>query len=1000
VSRARACGVAAALIAAGLAAACVPIAVPRFPADVSAALAEEPTRRLETDQVILYYPASRVAEARRFVAHAERCLEVLRASAVVRNRFWAAKPVIVMPELAYNNAYVAAPTLGLEPLAVIPTFNTLDFATEFGLPPDPGFIGCHELVHQVQDAQIDGTWAALSTVFGAVVTPQVGFDAWFFEGVATHYEASLQPGVGRPRWPIFTGMFAAGYAGRSISGGDLSELGRRAPVGHHYLVGTMFVDFLVERYGERALWLVIANQASSALLVTSVAGRFEAAYGRSLGTLIDEFSRWSATRFPVRAAPATQTRVRERLGADARYARGLDGTEAWIAGDVDRPVRLVVRAPDGRVVADEDLTELVPPRTLATADPLAVSGLSITADGREVWLTAVDLAGTSSTTRLLRWRQGDGLVELATGLGPGGTIAPDGATYYYVDVDGDRWRLARWDVAGRRRAGIVGHVTPGTYVLAAQPSADGARLIESVWDGVAFALWIVDAATGERLETIVDPAGGPVYDGAFLADGRAIFLGVVDGRFQVRVRADDGSVAVATDAAYAVLAPRGGPGGTIRFLDRERWQWDLAEIQVAASAGATAGTTAPSGPVSAPALPSSASPTPTPTAPPVIRSDVAYSRLDRLFVPTLRAPSVVTLGPGLPLFGLVLAGGDRLGFQRWAGAAYVQPGIEGQRTVGSGAISYVNAMLAPWLVFADGSIYRWNQREADDDPATDLFVYRARRTRDASLAIARVWRESIAASLSASFTDDHDQLAGTNAIRSRLAGATAALAYDAIDPTLYTGAGRALAASASVGYFPASLSTFAGDLVDLAAAIRVAAPVPPTHRLMATAEGRGRAVIARAAVDADLIEVGGAFAYLPLWGRSSVDHPDPIDDLRFPPGRRFGELVRGFEDLPISTDRAALGDLGLRYPLVIDRGIASTWFLPATFVRQLDLEVFGAGWLDLDPDRPRQRHLAVGGAVTLRIALFRLPLAIQYQVARRITDDDAVVQLVGVGPDL
>src|SRR2546430_8508485 len=37
-------------------------------------------------------------------------------------------------------------------------------------------------------------------VFGHLYTPQVGYDPWFFEGLATHYEAKLSPGVGRPEW--------------------------------------------------------------------------------------------------------------------------------------------------------------------------------------------------------------------------------------------------------------------------------------------------------------------------------------------------------------------------------------------------------------------------------------------------------------------------------------------------------------------------------------------------------------------------------------------------------------------------------------------------------------------------------------------------------------------------------------------------------------------------------------------------------------------------------
>ena len=378
----------------------------------------------------------------------------------------------------------------------------------------------------------------------------------------------------------------------------------------------------------------------------------------------------------------------------------------------------------------------------------------------------------------------------------------------------------------------------------------------------------------------------------------------------------------------------------------------------------------------------------------MIRSDAEASKFERLFVPTMRGPTLAAMGPGNPLLGVVLAGGDRLGFQRWAMAGYAQPGKP--KTTYSGSISYLNAMLAPWLVLGDASWFRWNEPLDVEDGEPEAF--RQRRTREASVTIARTWRGAWAAGLSGVVTEDVDQIEG-NTIRRALGGGGLALGYDAVDGTPYTGIGRELAVSAAATWYPDPLSTFAGDLVDVATTLRVAETVPAT-RLVATAELRGRAVFAREPIDADLIEVGGVFALAPLWQRASVDVPEAIDDLRFPPGRRFSEAVRGFEDLPRSTDRALAGHLSLRHPLIIDSGVVSTWFLPASFLRQLDLEAFGAGWLDLDPERARAWHLAAGGAVTLRLAFFRIPLALQYQVARRLTDDEAWTQVVGLGLDL
>jgi hypothetical protein len=41
-------------------------------------------------------------------------------------------------------------------------------------------------VHVQQTAGFWGTWNSL---FGHLYTPQIGYDPWFFEGLATHYEA-------------------------------------------------------------------------------------------------------------------------------------------------------------------------------------------------------------------------------------------------------------------------------------------------------------------------------------------------------------------------------------------------------------------------------------------------------------------------------------------------------------------------------------------------------------------------------------------------------------------------------------------------------------------------------------------------------------------------------------------------------------------------------------------------------------------------------------------
>lgn len=954
----------------------------RFPTDVQTALAHDDMRRLETERFILYYPAQRRALVDRFLVRADRCARTLRDHAMLKDL---AKIVIVMPDAPFNNAFVLPEALGYEQVSVIPTYSTLDFTTSFGLPPDPAAIACHELVHYVQFQQTAGFWRVMNQIFGSLYTPQLGYDPWFAEGLATHYEARLTPGLGRPVWPIFSGMFAAAYAGRDISSGELSSYARNAPVGHHYLVGSMFVRFLAERYGERPLWGAIDSQAH-ALTGWFFPSSFKDAFSVSFGQLLDEFRAWIGRTFPVRRPPPSQHRL-ATVGNDARYARGRDGTEAWVSEDVDAPPRLIVRDTRGATLLDTKLVQILPRRTLVTADPLLTSGLSITADGREVWLTAVDLGGVYQVTRLLRWRRGErDVTEIARDLGPGATIDPTGSIYYYSEVDGDRWSLAAFDVRTRARRVLVA-MQPGTYVVGAQVSPDGAQLAASVWDGHAFAIWLVDAKTGAIVRRI-EGNGTPVYDASYTSDGRLVWLGVVAGRFQAFV---DGMPA--TDAPYAVLAAREA-NGTLRFLDREGWNWQLAEVPLplpAAPVAAAPPTVAP--PTVAPptvVLYPSTPITLTPADAVLVESDRPYCVFDHLFYPQVRSPTIIAVS-GRPHIGLVLGGGDRLGLQRWSLAGYVQPG--GDEPHYGGSVAYLNNMLSPVYVVGGASLLDW-ESELGDAVDPDITYTEQRRTRDASLMIGSTYRGSLTGAIGGVYTDDREQVETDPTLHRYVAGPSASASWYSAETTRYTGPRRALQLDAQLAYYPDVWSSFAGDVVDMAGTFGFTLPVPIGRRHTLRAFARARSLVTDG--ETGLLQVGGDSALGLVWQRSNQMAPPDFDDSRLPPNLRFVEPLRGFEDFAITSDRVKLGEVAWRYPVIIDRGTAALWLLPASYLRQLDVEAFATAAI-VDAN---DRHYAVGGALTLRIQFLRVPLAMTYQLARRLSDDLALTQFVGLGADL
>jgi hypothetical protein len=950
----------------------------RFPYDVQTALARDPMRRLDTPRFIIYYTAGRRAEVNRFLARADRCAEILRSQAVIHDGEWAEKMVILMPDVAYNNALVLPELAGYEEASIIPLSATLDFTTEYGLPPDPGFIACHELVHYIHHQQVAGFWHVVDAAFGHIYEPQQGYDPWFAEGLATHYEAKLSPGVGRPTWPIFTGMFAAAYARGHVGGGDMSEYGRLASVGNHYLVGAMFLRFLTETYGDHPLWLAIAAQAH-ALTGWFFTGTFEVGFGKSFARLLDEFDAWTHATFPVRDRPASQQRIAV-LGNDARYARGRDGTEAWVADDVDVPPRLVVRDARGATLANIALEEIVPPRTLVQASPQLVSGLSITADGQEVWLTMIDQAATFEVPRTVRWRRGDTRVqEVSHDLGPGLTIDPLGRTYYYAWVDGDTWSLAAYDVQSKTRRFVVDE-PPGHYVLAGQIAADGKQLVADVWNGHAFVAQVIDVATG----TIVRELGGdprsPVWDASFTGDGRVMYLGEAVGRFQVFV---DG--AAVTDAPYAALAAREAQG-TIRFMDREGWYWELAEVALPAPGATTAATAA--------IAPSASSESAVET--PVVISDRPFALFDHFFFPQQRAPTlVIESEQTAPHVGFVLGGGDRLGIQRWSIAGFVQPPIG---TVTSphfgGDVAYLSNVLAPVQIYADANFYDWGDLTgATTSTGESVTLSEQRRTRDAVLALSNTYRDTLTTSLAALYTDNYwsDSL---GAYHAHAAGPQLSLQWESAETTRYTAERRALIFDAAVAYYPQAWSTLPGDITDIGGTLGAFLPLPFGRRHTLYVDVQGRALLG-APTAPGLLQLGGL--------------PNPLLDAAYTtgsgqsigsqalPNLNFLQVLRGYEDFAIQTDRVAIADLDWRYPWIIDRGVAATArVLPASFVREVDFELFGAGAVD----GSGATHAAAGVAATLRIEALRIPLIVTYQLARRLADDRAFTQLFGIGPDM
>jgi hypothetical protein len=992
--------------------ACMAPVTPLLPQDVATALVQKPMRRLETANLEVYYPDDHHDEALRFADHVEWCARQLRARALVHNGIADRRLTLIMPDLTFNNAFTVPIIAGYEPFAVTPTYQTIDaFSLEMGLPPDAGTIACHELTHYVHFNQVAGFSWFINQIFGEVYTPQLGFDGWFDEGLAVYYETTLQPGVGRLAWPFWHGAFAAGVAGRRLQGGDLSDFNRDAFMGNHYLVGSHFVRFLAQRYGEWDLWKTIEVQSRSILFPILVNVRFWQGFGKSLETLYGEFADDTILRYPAAARPPEQ-RVVETVGSIARYGRGADGSEALIIEGHDTPTRIVVRGPDGSLRIDRNLTDVVPPRTLVAPGAESSGAPSFTGDSRAVYFTTLDQGVTFQRSRLMRLDVATGVLTVVARdlLGGGGSISPDGTTYAFSRADGDRHNLVLLDVATGNMRVLVAPPA-GAFVSVPRYSPDGQRIVTAAYDGSGFSIRVFDARSGAMLARIGDSQAA-VHDPAFAGPDHVVYLRSDDRESGFQVYLCDlrtGQSRQITHAPFLAFEPQVA-AGTLRFLNREGWRWTLDEQPISLT---EIPPPPPAPPAAVPPPPPLPPPAPLPAPPgefvpwwptwptaiderPVeVLNDQPYAATDHLFALQTHGIDLIAAGRSAVLGALYLGGSDRLQYHRWSLTGLLQ--IGSPHPGYGGAAGYANSQLAPFTFIADALAVRyhdtWPTPPSLMSPSPMKSPYVLEKTLvQADAALSRqFW--GAPAELGFALTDDDEPSEPTLLVKHRrVAGPFIAAEYAGIETTPYTGLRRALFALPSINLFPAAWSSAGTTLTDVRLELFAVTPLPLSRRHTLSLDLVARDIFGQPAGERWL-QVGGGVSALLLHRRP--DGPVPpevtIDSLPF---SRFLEPLRGYEDYPIATDRILIASANYRYPIIIDRGLASTaWILPSSFVRQVDLELFGSAATDAHGG---PAHAVGGTAATLELALWRLPLSLTYQIARRVEDDHALVQILAL----
>lgn len=958
----------------------------KFPSDVQQSYRHHDMRRMQTDHLKVYYPAGREDQVRHIASRLEGCFERLEAQ-LPRPVDWGPVPVF-LPEVEFNNAY-AAYGAGNKAHMVVPTFFTANLFGQFGYTPSGSAIGCHEMVHYVHLTQIHGFYRAINRFFGPTINPQVGLDLWFFEGLATYYESQLIDGVGRFGSPIWENAFAAGITETHLDGGRLSHLDRAVPYGAHYLIGSHFVGYLVDEYGEEKLWELVDRQGSSLLFPFDVSGRFQTVYGASLTELIRQFEDEVRSEYQPRQRPDNQNRMRW-LGRSAELEVGQRGQTAVFYSDVDAVATIEVFDEDDRKLLRRELPDLLPGRQLVGLR--GIEALRFSPDGNQLYFIANHGGRDHLRTSLMRLDIDDNRLETLRDdiRAVGGDITADGTGYVIARADGDRVRFDRLDLAEGGDEPLFA-LPAGAYVAWVRLSDDDSKIAATLMEDESWTVAVFDADDGELLgRWSTGQPHRPAFDPYWLDDDTLLFATADEDRIQlVEGGLDNGEALRHTDVPYMAFNPRPDGEGGLKFLNRDGWGWSLDHIESPAATDTDAVAYQRRGDGDdADEQPSVTGYTePQQTA--RVHEDEPYSMLDGLFIPRLRTPAVLVGGTGDQIeASLGLAGRDELGFHNWMINARWNFGEEQL----SGSAAYFNTQLAPWtLSFELANEWMTTLVPQTDDP-TELTA-RAQRDRFIRAAATRPWYD-IPVSLEVLGADFLRERDGEHDEQSRrLVGAEVGSQYRAARSSAYGGSQWLVGLTGQAGGYP---TMFGSDfsMAHLRGQLDIHTPLPFSDRHRLRLSGRARS-LPGAPDDEQLIRVGGFDRFSPLFVSSEpVSTPSPGDFL--PQGFLFVEPLRGYEDIGMTANHVAIADIDYRYPVIVDRGSASALrVLPSVFLNEFDIQLFGSAATRMDGNF----HASVGASIDTVFHIWRLPMRVRNQLAHRLVDDrDTVFNLsLGIG---
>ncbi|MFT3923114.1 MAG: hypothetical protein QM778_11305 [Myxococcales bacterium] len=370
----------------------------------------------------------------------------------------------------------------------------------------------HEHTHIVHLEQASGLPRLLTALLGRFYTPQGSLPGWFVEGLAV-VEESAHTTAGRVRSPMFEMYLRMASLEQRLLGIDwIGFDGEPWPHGNvRYLYGQAFLQFVVNRYGQRAMGRFI-EQYGKRLVPYGLNRALKRATGRTFTELYGEFLAELNERSDAERRRVEQEGRREGVrltqhGELTRSPRFLSNGELVYSVSDARHVPQIARISLDSPLDRDVLAEVATVAQVARVpgdDAIVYSSVEY---HRGVYaydeLSRINGRGRHRRrlSRALRAREPD--------------VSPDGKQVVYVTHGAGTSHLEiaeLSDLEHSRRMLVRSRRLE--QVFTPRWSQDGKRIAYSAWSRGGFRdIWVLDVASGTRTRVTYDRAldRGPVF---------------------------------------------------------------------------------------------------------------------------------------------------------------------------------------------------------------------------------------------------------------------------------------------------------------------------------------------------------------------------------------------------------------------------------------------------------------------------------------------------------